>query len=186
MVLWYSFVCFFKSVKSLCHSFQQCGRLPYLDWRWREHLCFNTLSSHLLYVHSDFDEEDVTDPFNSFNQSEQRSPYMDPDRGDKRLHPVIFIISFPQLHPPTPQPDFCSSGIYASMHFGRWNASSHPAAIWVWRLLHARAMTVPGNARRTSAHTCYRELVALRVHQSLSYAITTTIHMTTPLLLPLS
>ena len=54
------------------------------------------------------------------------------------------------------------------------------------RLLHARATTVPGNVRRSSAHTCYRDLVALRVHQSLSYAIATTIHMTTPLLLPLS
>ena len=33
-------------------------------------------------------------------------------------------------------------------------------------------MTVHGNARRASALTCYLELVALRVHQSLSYDIT--------------
>ena len=50
-------------------------RLPSLDWRWREHL-----SSHLLFAQSDFDEENVTDPLNVFNQSEQKSPYiyMDP------------------------------------------------------------------------------------------------------------
>ena len=34
------------------------------------------LTSHFLYVHSDFDEENVTDSLKVFNQSEQRSPYI--------------------------------------------------------------------------------------------------------------